>query len=49
MDSDPIADFIEWYGDRPVITKTFITLSVLLAVLVGVTDLTYMQFYYAFG
>lgn len=50
---DPIADFLDWYKSRPLITKSFLTLSTLMAVLLsmGVFDIRhiYYQFDVAFN
>lgn len=45
---DPIADFIQWYKSRPIITKTFLTLSTILSILVTIGYLSVHQIYYTF-
>jgi hypothetical protein len=45
---DPIADFIAWYKSRPLITKTFLTLSTLQAALLSLSIIDVHQIYYTF-
>lgn len=46
---DPIADFIHWYKTRPIITKSFLTLSTLLSVLVTMNAFSVYEVYYTFS
>lgn len=46
---DPIADFLEWYGSRPPVTKTYLTLSSALALLLSTGVIPLHQIYYSFG
>lgn len=46
---DPIADFIDWYKSRPLLTKTYLTLSTLIAILLSTKVLNIHQLYYQFG
>jgi Derlin-2/3 len=46
---DPIADFLEWYQTRPLVTKTFLTLSTLLSVLVTMDCISIYQVFYTFS
>ena len=43
--NDPLAEFIVWYKTRPIVTKTFITSSLVLAI---VSSLGYFSIYDAF-
>ncbi len=44
---DPIAEFIQWSAGRPPVTKIFMSVSLVLAVVLSLTELTYMEMYYA--
>lgn len=46
---DPIADFIQWYKSRPLITKTFITLSTIQAILLTMGYANIHWVYYTFS
>jgi hypothetical protein len=46
---DPIAEFIHWYKTRPIITKSFLTLSTILSVLVTMEFFTVLEVYYTFS
>ena len=46
---DPIADFLEWYKTRPLVTKTLLTLSTLHSVLVTIDYISIYQVFYTFS
>ena len=45
---DPIAEFIQWYKTRPIITKTYLTISTILAILLRFTGITVVEIFYSF-
>ena len=46
--ADPIAEFIHWYRRRPIVTKIFLTLSTLIAILLSFGLISIDSLYYMF-
>ena len=49
MQPDPIADFLSWYRWRPLITKTFLTSSIILATIMSLGYLDIHTVYYDYS
>lgn len=46
--NDPIADFLAWFRTRPVVTKTFMTISFIIAIINSLGYFSIYDVYYTY-